>query len=248
MESNRIVIFGFGGLISNERPMELEREVCAYMCPEWRTATQGDTVAADVFALGAVMLHMARLWLPYDFHTSNISILPDIIARSISELRYSDGFKDLLRGMLRVDPSDRISLKTFPLPPQPRIIDIPRARDLGRSSISTALMMIPRRNTTVNRIARFVSYCRDGNEVQAEALACEVMYRCRITFKLGSYLSLSQYQELMHAAMRYGLFYIAKNLAARMLHYLQLIDSTPVSDLTYCYQHLVTLNVQLGCV
>lgn len=55
---------------------------------------------------------MARLWLPYDFHTADRGLLTNIIFRSIAELKYSNAFKDMLSGMLSISTYCRFSLKT----------------------------------------------------------------------------------------------------------------------------------------
>ena len=271
LEWSKTLVVGFEGLVSNKRPVELEREACAYLCPEWRVVALGDTVAADVFALGAVMLHMARLWLPYSFHTSNISLLTGIIAQSISELNYSNVFKDLLRGMLTVNPAARISLKTvLSRVRYPKLTIIPQVRtaqariaEPGTFQV-TIMNFLPEAQklvaqlTTAERQASeevgticmklFDLYCSYGAKVQAENLADKVRYRYRITPNQGIAITIGNYQQLICTAVSHGLFCIAKSLAAKLLEHLPGNAYASASDFAYCYNHLATLNSQLGCV
>ena len=93
-------------------PLPLDEASRVYACPEWRDSVQGDVRKADVFALGAVMLHMARLWLPLDFHTTDIVELHEVIKSSVSNFEYSDDFKTLLSDMLSTHPETRPSINT----------------------------------------------------------------------------------------------------------------------------------------
>lgn len=81
------------------------------MSPERRVSLGGSVKKADVFALGAVLFHMARLWLPANFETPYHTLLVDIIHRNISHLPYSFGFKELLESMLDTNPTTRPSMK-----------------------------------------------------------------------------------------------------------------------------------------
>jgi len=74
-----------------------------------RQRAEYDIAAADVYALGLVTLHMARLVPPHRLHTFN-----DLQAKTdleIGSLNYSTHFQQVLAGLLRVEEAQRFPVE-----------------------------------------------------------------------------------------------------------------------------------------
>jgi len=245
-----------------------------YMCPEWRGSGQGDAQLADVFALGAVMLHMARLWVPCGFHTSDVTQLADVIENSLSGLKYSQGFKDILAGMLAVRPEHRVTMKlvvqraqqisTLPAAqsPQPEPIPLvirpltvlrepePHCEELDPSALLAALVgmrgsaSIPQ--LTSIYVQLFELYCKNGTKSEAERVANEALSMHQVAYPMGNSMRFSCYQSFISTASDHGFYRLAKQLTTSALFDLQYSTTASPLEYNYCYRQLAVLNARLG--
>lgn len=231
-------------------PLDLPSSV--YASPEWRTAQQGEIQAADVFALGMVLLHMAQLWFPLDFYSCDVS-LPTSVDSCLARIsNYSQGFKDLLGSMLAVHPRDRLSMRTV-LKRASRhcIFKVPNAFPPQNSS-STVPLAVPRGSTchlegrasaqeVIPAYAEeFKLCCSRGDYENAEEIVEATCAKQLDPFPL--------YQTFISIAMAHGLNRLAKTLTCNAISVLSASPSALSSQYAYCYQQLTTISTRMGCV
>lgn len=242
---------GFGGSLLCRLPLDLPSSV--YASDEWRSAQQGEIQAADVFALGMVLLHMAQLWLPLDFYTSG-KPLSESIACSLARLSsYSQGFRDLVGAMLAIRPQDRLSMQSvLERAVQHRVFEVPRVIPPKQNLNVAVQLAASQRNArpiearVVNALEVIPAYaeqfnlcCTRGEYDNAEKLADTTIVKHRLDpFPLC--------QTFISIAMAHGLNRFAKSLISKALSVLRVCPAALSSQYAYCYQQLTTISTRMG--
>lgn len=265
-------IYGYRGFARDIKgPEEGDNRGRAYVSPEWRTLQSGAAEAADVFALGAISLHSACLWLPYGFSTNFTPSLSACIRRNVANLNYSHSFKQLLSRMLEINPGKRISMREVVSEAMKCSLNLTEKASGGRNIQLTlsriAPISITNNELTDKMLLEKISNARKSGKIEklehmyltllqlhlvrnedekAKTVAYEALSVWKNLHKSSNYRLSPYYQSIINLFLTRNLYHLAKQLTGAALTYLQRQRTRTGLDLIYCYKQLAILNIQLG--
>ncbi|OHS97083.1 CAMK family protein kinase [Tritrichomonas foetus] len=150
--------FGLCGFINNDQLMQTFCGSPAYCAPECLAKKEYDGRLSDVWSLGTILYSMVTGDNPWNY-SNTTQMIHQILAANYTVPDYvSESCKDLIQGMLRVNPDDRISVEDIlehpwlelaneanvKMPPKPRDIQgqsqLPPLRDLSMGDLHSLMV------------------------------------------------------------------------------------------------------------
>ena len=179
--------FGLCGFIDNSQLMKTFCGSPAYCAPECLQKVQYDGRLSDVWSLGTILFSMVTGDNPWNY-SNTAQMIQQILQANYTVPDYvSESCKDLIQGMLRVNPDDRLSVEDIldhpwlecaseakiKMPPKPREIQganlLPPLKDLPMNDINK-LMMENSKNNDSGIYSPFDSIGNEGGEEEEAQL------------------------------------------------------------------------------